>query len=437
MGKVLVALMSSLVVLSVAADDFYGAIDSEAARVETKVIQWRRHIHQNPELSHEEYETAALVARELRRLGFDTVETGVAGTGVVGTLVGGKPGPVVALRADMDALAVEEKTGLPFASVKTTLYKGKTVGVMHACGHDAHVAILLGVAELFSRVRDQLPGTVKFIFQPAEEGDEGLAGKQSWGAKLMVEEGVLAGTDKPEAIFALHVLPYSSGSLSYRAKGALAASDPFEITITGKQTHGAMPWLGIDTISIAGQMISAMQMIPARQLESTKAPTVITIGSIHGGVRGNIIPDEVVMKGTLRTLDKDIRQQALSQLKKTVEGVAALSGAKATIEFGPGYPITYNDPDLTERMRDTMARVAGEDNLFLMDPSTGSEDFSFFQQEIPGVIIMLGITDPKTEPSAIYANHSPRFVIDESALIVGVRALSHMAYDYMIQNPVH
>lgn len=430
MSKVILLLVTSLVVLTAAADDFYGIIDREAETVESKVIQWRRQVHQNPELSNREHETAALVARELRRLGLDAVETGIAGTGVVGTLVGGKPGPVVALRADMDALPVVEKTGLPFASTKTAQYKGKTVGVMHACGHDAHVAILLGVAELFSRVRDQLPGTVKFIFQPAEEG---VSGEKSWGAKLMIEEGVLAGDNKPEAIFALHVFPGPSGSLAYRAKGVLAASDPFKITITGKQTHGSTPWFGTDPVAIAAQMMTAIQMIPARQLDSTKAPTVISIGSVHGGVRGNIIPEQVVMEGTVRTLNKDIRDQTLSQLKKTVVGIAALSNAKATLEFEPGYPITYNDPLLTEKVLSAMRRVAGEANLFLMDAKTGAEDFSFFQQQIPGVYIGLGITDPKKKKTAIYANHSPRFDIDERALIVGVRALSHMAYDYMIQ----
>ena len=423
------ALIMSLLMPAAAADDFYSTIASESEQLQPKVIQWRRHIHQNPELSNQEFETAALVARELHRLKFDIVETGVAGTGVVGTLVGKKPGPVVALRADMDALPGVEQTGLPFASTKTTMYNGQQVGIMHACGHDAHVAILLGVAELFSRNKEQLPGTVKFIFQPAEEG---VNDAESWGAKLMVEEGVLDGPYKPEVIFGLHVVPGPTGSLIYQEKGVLAASDPFTITISGKQTHGATPWLGHDPIAVAGQMITAMQMIPARQLDVTKAPTVISVGSIHAGVKGNIIPEKVVMEGTVRTLDKKIRQQTLAQLKKTVEGVAALSNTSATITFEPGYPITYNDPQLTEQMQSSMARVAGNAGLFVMSPRTGAEDFSFYQQQIPGLYIGLGVNKPNSGSDVIYPNHSPRFDVDENALIKGVQVLSTMAYDYML-----
>lgn len=433
MNKLVLAFVMSLVMPAAVADDFYQTIHHESQQLESRVIQWRRHIHQNPELSNQEFETAALVAKELNRLGLDIVDTGIAGTGVVGVLVGGKPGPVVALRADMDALPGVEQTGLPFASTKTTMYKGAEVGIMHACGHDAHVAILLGVAELLSRHKEQLPGTVKFIFQPAEEGVSDAA---TWGAKLMVEQGVLEGAYKPEVIFGLHVVPGPSGSLIYKEEGVLAASDPFKITITGKQTHGATPWFGNDPIAIAGQMITAMQMIPARQLDSTKAPTVISVGSIHGGLKGNIIPEKVVMEGTVRTLDKGIRQQTLSQLKKTVEGIAALSNASATIEFEPGYPITYNDPELTINMRNTMARVAGEANLFKMVARTGAEDFAFFQQKIPGLYIGLGVSKANADSKAIYANHSPRFDVDESALIKGVQVLSNMAYDYMTQASV-
>lgn len=411
------------------ADDFYTTINNESHDLESKVIEWRRHIHQNPELSNQEHETAALIAKELKQLGFDIIETGVAGTGVVGTLIGKKSGPVVALRADMDALPVVEQTGLPFASTKTTIYKGKSVGVMHACGHDAHVAILLGVAELFSRHKAQLPGTVKFIFQPAEEGVNDAA---SWGARLMIEEGVLEGEYKPDVIFGLHVVPAPSGSLIYREKAVLAASDPFQIAITGKQTHGATPWLGNDPITIAGQLITALQLIPARQLDVTKAPTVISIGSIHSGVKGNIIPERVVMEGTLRTLDEGIRKQAMSQLKQTVQGLAKLNNASATLEFKPGYAMTYNDPELTKNMINTMSRVVGKAKLFKMKPRTGSEDFSFFQQKIPGLYIGLGVNKP--ESKMIYENHSPLFDVDENALIKGVQVLSNLTYDYMLQS---
>ena len=293
--------------ITVKADSIVQRIDAAAESGESAVIEWRRQIHSNPELGNEEHETAALIAAHLRSLKFDKVETGIAGTGVVGTLLGGKPGPVVALRADMDALPVVEQTGLAFASTKKGTYQGKEVGIMHACGHDAHVAMLLGVADVLSSVRDELPGTVKFIFQPAEEG---VSDAESWGGRLMVEEGVLKGPNPPEAIFALHVGPMPSGTVSYVKGAAMAGADMFDITVKGKQTHGSSPWTGIDPVVVAAETILALQLIPSRHVNITTNPTIITVGSVHGGNRGNIIPAAVEMQGTLRTFSMDDRNPA-------------------------------------------------------------------------------------------------------------------------------
>jgi amidohydrolase len=402
-------------------------IDDAAAKVEPKVVACRRDIHEHPELGNRETRTSKIVADRLRELGIE-LRTGVAHTGVVGVLKGGKPGRVVALRADMDALPVTELVEVPFASKVRTKYNGQDVGVMHACGHDAHVAILLGVAEVLSGVREQLPGTVVFLFQPAEEGaPEGEEG----GAELMVKEGALD-HPKVDAVFGLHVtsrLPV--GEIGYRPEGLLAAVDQLRIKVHGKQTHGAYPWLGIDPIVVAAQIILGLQTIPSRQLDSTLAPSLVTIGMIHGGIRNNIIPDEVEMVGTIRSLDAPMRDDLHARIKRTAENIAASAGATAEVKIIPGYPITYNDPKLTEKSLPTLRRVAGNEGVQVIPPTLGAEDFSFYQQKVPGLFFFLG-TRPKNQTAQEAAsNHSPLFYIDESGLPLGVRALSHLTVDYL------
>lgn len=402
-------------------------IDESAARVESSVIACRRDIHEHPELGNREVRTAKLVADKLRALGIEVKEN-VAHTGVIGLLRGGKPGKVVALRADMDALPVVEPVGLPFASKVRTTYNGQDVGVMHACGHDAHVAILLGVAEVLAGVREEIPGTVKFLFQPAEEGAP--AGEEG-GAELMVKEGALA-DPKVDAVFGLHVNSrHAVGEIAYRPGGLLAAVDSLRIVVTGKQTHGAYPWLGVDPIVVASQIVLALQTIPSRQLDSSLAPSIVTIGSIHGGVRSNIIPEEVVMLGTIRSLDSGMRDELHRRIRRTAENVAESAGAKATVTIDPGYPITYNDPELTAASLPTLQRVAGEKNAYVINAVLGAEDFSFFQQKVPGLFFFLGTRPRSQTPEQAASLHSPLFFVDESGLALGVRALSHLAVDYL------
>jgi amidohydrolase len=390
-----------------------------------KVVAWRRDIHQHPELGNRETRTAKIVADHLRALGME-VRTGVAHTGVVGLLKGGRAGPVIALRADMDALPVSEMVDVPFRSRVRTTFNGDSVGVMHACGHDNHVAILMGAAEVLAGMRATLPGTVKFIFQPAEEGPPaGEAG----GAAMMIEQGVLA-APAPEAIFGLHVWADSVGRITYRPGGAMAGGDGLRIVVHGRQTHGAMPWGGVDPVVVSAQIVNALQTIPSRQMDVTVAPSIVTIATIHGGVRGNIIPDSVVMTGTVRTLDPAQRLDVRMRVKRTAEKVAESFGATAQVTLQEGYPVTYNDPKLTERMVPSL-RAAANGRAALAAPTMGSEDFSYFQQRIPGLYFFLGVTpggqDPKTAPR----NHSPYFAADEAALPVGVRAMTQVTLDYL------
>ena len=395
-------------------------------QVMAKLIAWRRDVHQNPELGNREVRTAKLVADHLRSLGME-VKTGVAHTGVVGLLRGGKPGPVVALRADMDGLPVTEQVNLPFASKVRTTYNGQQVGVMHACGHDNHVAILMGVAEVLAGMKAELAGTVKFIFQPAEEGPpEGEDG----GAKMMVAEGVLT-NPTADVIFGLHVWPDTVGRLTYREGGIMAAADGLRIVVRGKQTHGAVPWGGVDPIVTSAQIINALQTIPSRQMDVTAAPSIITIGQISGGVRGNIIPDSVVMVGTIRTLDPSHHDDIHARIERTVRKVAESAGATAEVTITKAYPITYNDPALTARMVPTLKRTARDGKAAVLAPVTGAEDFSYFQQKIPGLYFFLGVTPDGTNPATAAKNHSPLFFADEKALPVGVRALTQLTLDYM------
>lgn len=401
-------------------------INEAAKRVEPSVIACRRDLHEHPELGNRETRTAKIVADKLKSLGIE-VKTGIAHTGVIGLLKGGKPGKVVALRADMDALPVTEQVELPFASKARTTYNGQDVGVMHACGHDAHVAILLGVAEVLAGMREELPGTVKFIFQPAEEGaPQGEEG----GAELMVKEGAL---DQPkvDAIFGLHVTSrFAVGEIAYKPEGMMAAVDSFAIKVLGKQTHGAYPWLGVDPIVVASQIVLALQTIPSRQVDSTLAPSVVTVGAIHGGVRTNIIPDQVEMIGTIRSLDAKMRDDIHARIKRTVENIAASAGAKAEVTITTGYPITYNDPKLTEETLPSFKRLTGA-NVRLVNAVLGAEDFSFFQQNVPGLFYWLGTRPVNQTAEQAPSNHSPLFYVDEAGLVLGVRSLATVAVDYL------
>lgn len=425
--KTMICLVALTVASTAAVADPKSALDASLEAVEKNVIAWRRDLHEHPELSNREFRTSKLVAEHLRQLGFDNVKTGVAHTGVVGTLVGGKPGPVIALRADMDGLPVEEKTGLPFASKARGEYNGEEVSVMHACGHDTHVAMLMGAAEVLAKHRDELPGTVKFIFQPAEEGAP--LGEEG-GASMMVAEGVLDGPDAPEAILGLHVWPVANGTLNYRAGSFMASADSLYITLEGEQTHGSSPWRGADPIYVAGQIMVALQGIPSRFLDITKGPAVITIGSIHGGVRGNIIPDRVEMMGTIRTFDAGEREVLLAKLRSTVEGLAKTAGIKATVSIEGSTPITGNDPELLRQMMPTLNWAAGADKVVEHPLITGAEDFAYYEERIPGLFLMLGVNDPGVPAGASPSNHSPMFSPNEDALITGVRALVGFAMDY-------
>lgn len=394
------------------------------------VISARRHLHAHPELSNREVETGAWIAGRLQALGY-TVQTGVAGHGVVAVLKGGKPGPVVALRADMDGLPVAEEVELPFASTVKSTFDGKEVGVMHACGHDTHMAMLLGAAEVLMTLRAQLPGTVKLIFQPAEEGPP--PGEDA-GAKRMIEEGVLSSAPVPEVIFGLHVLTeYESGKLAFRAGGLMASSEDLTITVTGRQTHGAIPWNGVDPIVASAQIINALQTVVSRQIDITQGAAIVTIGKIEGGVRNNIIPERVVMKGTLRALNPEARIKLAEAVRRTATLTAEATGATAEVKIGVDhrYPVTYNDPSLTARMRPTLARLAGDANLIESTPQTVSEDFSFYQQKIPGVFVFVGVRKPGASRDEYAPNHSPRFKVDEAGLPLGVRALVGLTLDYM------
>jgi amidohydrolase len=406
-------------------------IDALAAAVEQKVIAWRRDIHQNPELGNREFRTAKLVADHLQALGLQ-VTSGVAHTGVVAILRGGRPGPVIALRADMDALPVTEEVDLSFASKVRTQWAGKETGVMHACGHDTHVAIMMGVAEVLTQVKERLPGTVKFIFQPAEEG---LPPGEEGGAALMIKQGVME-NPKPEAVFGLHIVSlHEVGQIGYRPGATLAAADVLRITVKGRQTHGAAPWGGVDPIVVAAQIVLGLQTIISRQVNIAKEPAVITIGGIDGGNRFNIIPDKVEMVGTIRTFDEALRDDIHRRVKLTAESIAQASGATAEVTIEKPYAVTINDPDLTARMLPILKRVAGESNVVLRDRLMGAEDFSFLAQKAPGLFFFLGGSPKGTDMSKVAYNHSPRFYVDESGLLLGVRAMSHLAVDYLSGSP--
>ena len=404
--------------------------EADIQAVENKVIEWRRHIHQYPELSNREFETAKYIASHLNNLGLE-VRTGIAHTGVVGILRTGKPGPTVALRADIDALPVIERVDLPFASKVKTTYLDKEVGVMHACGHDTHVAMLMGAAEVLVKNKNQLNGTIVFIFQPAEEGAP--IGEEG-GAKLMVEQGVLD-DPKVDVIFGIHINSLTEvGKVRYKPGGTMAAADQFKIIVKGKQTHGSTPWTGIDPITISAQIIQGLQHIISRQTELTNEAAVITVGKIDGGVRNNIIPEQVEMIGTIRTLDTKMQDMIHEKIVKTATGIAETWGATATVDIIRGYPVTYNNPELTEKMLPTIKNAAGGENVILSKAVTGAEDFSFYANKIPGLFLFLGGMTPGMDPSKAGPHHTPDFFIDESGMKLGVKLYCDLAIDYL-KNP--
>ena len=401
-----------------------------ASAIEDRLIEWRRDIHQHPELGEQETRTAALVAEHLEKLGLE-VQTEVGRTGVVGILRGGKPGRTVALRADMDALPIKEPAGLPFASQAKGIYHGVEVDVMHACGHDAHTAMLMATAEVLADMRDEIEGTVMFIFQPAEEGSSLVqpGPDASWGAKKMLEDGLFDDI-KPDAIFALHVMPGPSGQLSWRTGATTAASDMLNISVTGSQGHGGMPWNTVDPIVTSAQVINGVQTVVSRKANLTRSPAVITIGTINGGTGPNIVPETVEMSGTIRTYDEDVRQKVREDLKLSAEKIAESAGASAEVSIEPMYSTTINDAELAERMAPVLERAA-DGKVATAELPGAAEDFSFFAQQAPGLYVFLGITPDGQDPAKAAPNHNPEFFVDESALVVGTRALAMLTVNFL------
>ena len=402
--------------------------DSKFTSIESKVVQWRHEIHQNPELSNREFNTAKKVAAHLEALGIE-VSTGIAYTGVVGVLKGNKPGKVVALRADMDGLPVTERNSLPYKSQATSIFNNQQTGVMHACGHDTHVAILMGVAEILAENRD-FAGTVKFIFQPAEEGPP--AGEKG-GALLMVQEGVLKNPDV-DAIFGLHISSETPvGHINYKTKGIMAAADAYKIVVGGKQSHGSTPWKSVDPIMISSQIINGIQTIISRNSELTKEGAVVSVGAIHAGIRFNIIPESAEMIGTIRTLDEDMQNIIHERLYTMVPQIAAAYGGTATITIDKTAALTYNDEVLTQMMVPTLERTLGASNVHLIKAITGAEDFSYFQQKVPGLYFFLGGMDPAMNPADAPSHHTPDFVVQDEGMIHGVKVMVNLALDYLNQ----
>jgi len=406
-------------------------LDQKAKEMEAKVIEWRRHFHQYPELSNREFKTGKMIADHLKSLGLE-VRYPVAKTGAVGILRTGKPGPTIALRADIDGLPVVERNSLPFASKEKATYLGQDVGVMHACGHDTHIAILMGVAEILAGMKSELKGTIVFLFQPAEEGaPEGEEG----GAALMIKEGVLE-DPKVDVAFGLHISSQTPvGTVTFKPEGMLAAADMLKIKVKGVQAHGSAPWSGVDPIVVSAQIINGLQTIVSRQLDLTQAGATLTVATIHGGVRNNIIPEEVEMTGTLRTLDNTMQDEMHRRIKRTAENIAESMGATAEVEIIRGYPVTYNSPELTDWAKPVMERVAGKEKAVVIKAVTGAEDFSFFSQKVPGFFFFVGGMPLDADPTKVPSHHTPDFFIDESGMITGLRAMLNLTVDYM-NNPM-
>ncbi|HNR17431.1 MAG TPA: amidohydrolase [Chitinophagaceae bacterium] len=398
-----------------------------ADKIEPKCIEWRKDLHMNPELGNREFRTSKIIATHLKSLGID-VKEGVAKTGVIGILKGGKPGPCIALRADMDALPIVERVNIPFASTQKSTYNGQEVGVMHACGHDTHVAILMSVAEILSGMKNDIKGTVKFIFQPAEEGPP--AGEEG-GAELMVKEGVMD-NPKVDAIFGLHIeSDIEAGKIEYKPGAFMASSDWFTIKVKGKGSHGSQPWKGIDPIQISAQIIEGLQTIVSRQSELTKAPVVITVGKIHGGVRNNIIPEECVMDGTIRTLDNNMQKEVHEKIKWTAQKIAEASGATAEVSIDTKTLVTYNTPELVKKMISSLEAAAGTGNVRERNWVTGAEDFSYYGTKAPAFFFYLGGMPKGSDPKNAPPHHTADFFVDDEGMKTGIKAFCHLVIDYM------
>ncbi|MBC8111221.1 MAG: amidohydrolase [Verrucomicrobia bacterium] len=423
----LILIFTVLAFVASQAQTYKTHIDKKADDNEMRVLEWRRYLHQNPELSNREFKTAEYIAQKLKSLGL-VVQTGIAKTGVVALLKGDKPGPCVALRADMDGLPVSERTPIAFASTAKGTYNGQEVGIMHACGHDTHMAMLLGAAEILAGMKKDIKGTIKFIFQPAEEG---APRGEEGGAKLMIAEGVLE-NPKVEAIFGIHINAQTEvGNIRYKPEGTMASVDIFRITVKGKQSHGAYPWLGIDPIVVGSQIVMGLQTIVSRQLNLPDNAAVITVGVFQGGVRSNIIPEEVKMEGTIRALDIVMQKIIHERIKNTATKIAESAGATAIVEIDRTYPITFNDSKLTDKMLPTLQKTAGKDHVLLSKAVTGAEDFSFYQEKVPGLFVFVGGKPKDKDPQETAAHHTPDFFIDESGLKLGVKTYCMLALDYL------
>ncbi|WP_343702480.1 amidohydrolase [Chitinophaga sp.] len=426
MQKLLTTFALACLSLSLQAQDLQAQISQKASAILPEVIKWRRYLHQHPELSNREFKTAEYVAAHLRSLGI-SVQTGVAKTGVVGLLKGGKPGPVIALRADMDALPVQEKVDVPFKSTVTAEYLGQTVPVMHACGHDSHVAMLMGTASVLAGMKKDIAGTVKFIFQPAEEGPPG---DEEGGAPLMVKEGVMD-NPKVDAVFGLHISSaIEAGHIQYKPGAAMASSDWFTIAIKGKQAHGSAPWNSVDPIVAGTQIINALQTIVSRQANIVEAPVVITVGKFHSGVRNNIIPEEALLEGTIRTLDSKMQQDVHQRIRRTALQVGAAAGAEVKVTIDTKTLVTFNDSALVQRMLPSLQKAAGANNVSVMNWVTGAEDFSFYGTKAPAFFFYLGGMPKGADPRKAPGHHTPDFYIDDSMLDTGVKAFCHLVFDY-------
>jgi len=402
-------------------------IEKLAREIESQVIDWRHWFHENAELSNREFKTSKRIAEILTEMGYNP-QTNIAKTGVVAILNGKKRGPVVALRADIDGLPIKERVDIPWASKMTGVYNGETVPVMHACGHDTHIGILLGVAKILKDMKDQIPGKVKFIFQPAEEGaPDGEEG----GAELMVKEGVLK-RPNVNAIFGLHIKSgLEVGQINIKSEGIMAAVNSFRIDIKGKQSHGSRPWNSVDPIVTASQMVNNLQTIVSRNMDLTNAPVVVTVGAIHGGVRSNIIPESVYMLGTIRTFDVSMKKQVHERIRKIVQTTAEANNATATIDINNGYPVTYNDPELYNEMFPTFERIAGKENVNIIKAVTGAEDFSFFQQKVPGIYFFIGGIPKGFDPTKVADHHTPDFYVDDSGMLLGMKTMTALTIDYL------
>lgn len=428
--KNLLLLMVALISTQLLAQPKHATIDRLASEVNDQVIEWRHHFHQYPELSNREFNTSKKIAEHLRAMGLQ-VDTGIAITGVVGVLDTGKPGPTIGLRADIDGLPVTERAPLDWASQEKTTYLGQDVGIMHACGHDTHISMLLGAAQVLTDMKDQLKGKIVFVFQPAEEG---APPGEEGGAELMIKEGLMTnyGID---VMFGQHISSGTPiGHINYKLGGTMAAADRFVIKVHGKQTHGSRPWSGVDPITAAAQIIQGLNNIVSRQTDLTNEAAVISVGRIYGGTRNNIIPEEVTMIGTIRTLDPDMQKIIHAKIKKTAEAIAESSGARAEVDIQVGYPVTFNNIDLTRKMIGSLETVVGEDQLRVVPASTGAEDFSFYAMEVPSFFYFVGGRDPEAPDDEVYPHHTPDFQIDDRAMITGVKALSYLVSDYLDQH---